>query len=183
MDKRIIDSNSNYTNLLCYQKAVVIYDLTYHFCTRFIDKRDRTYDQMIQAARSGKQNIVEGVVDKASSYEMAIKLLNVARASLKELLEDYKDYLRTRNHCVWSVDSKEVAAMRKLGVEKNDPEYYIHLAESRSDDVIANMTIVLIYQADTLIMRYIKSVEEDFKTNGGIKERLHKLRMESKNPG
>lgn len=182
MDKHIIDSNCNYTDLLCYKKAVVIYDLTHHFCDRFIDKRDRTYDQMTQAARSGKQNIVEGVVDKASSYEMAIKLLNVARGSLKELLEDYKDYLRTHNHCVWAVDSKEVEVMRRLGVEREDSAYFLRVAESRTAETIANMSIVLIYQADTLIMRYIKSVEEDFKANGGVKERLYKIRMEFKNP-
>ena len=95
---RIIDSNTNYSDLLCYKKTVVIYDITHHFCKRFVEPRDRTYDQMIQAARSGKQNIVEGTIDKASSYEMCLKLLNVARGSLKELLEDYKDYLRVNGH-------------------------------------------------------------------------------------
>ena len=84
-DSRIVHSNRNYTSLLCYQKALVVYDLTYHFCERFLDKRDRTYDQMIQAARSGKQNIVEGVVDLSTSFEMVIKLLNVSRGSLAEL--------------------------------------------------------------------------------------------------
>ena len=177
---RIIDSNTNYTDLLCYKKAVVIYDLTHHFCNRFIDKRDRTFDQMIQAARSGKQNIVEGTIDKASSYEMCLKLLNVARGSLKELLEDYKDYLRVNGFAVWGVDSAEVVAMRRIGIENSAPDYFLHLAESRTDAVIANMLIVLIYQADTLIMRYIKAIEDDFKQNGGVKERLYNLRTEAK---
>lgn len=180
--KSIIDNGHwSYETLLCYQKAVVIYDLTYHFCRRFISPRDRTYDQMIQAARSGKQNIVEGTIDKASSYEMCLKLLNVARGSLKELLEDYKDYLRVNGHKVWSADSVEVRTMRRIGIENSDPEYFLRLAESRSDSVIANMAIVLIYQADTLIMRYIKSVEDDFMQHGGVKERLYKLRTETNN--
>lgn len=178
---RIIDSNTNYSDLLCYKKTVVIYDITHHFCKRFVEPRDRTYDQMIQAARSGKQNIVEGTIDKASSYEMCLKLLNVARGSLKELLEDYKDYLRVNGHKVWSADSVEVRTMRRIGIENSDPEYFLRLAESRSDSVIANMAIVLIYQADTLIMRYIKSVEDDFMQHGGVKERLYKLRTEANN--
>ncbi len=94
MSSNHINLNTNYHKLLCYQKSVVVYDLTYHFCSRFIDKHDRTYDQMIQAARSGKQNIVEGYGDMATSKEMGIKLFNVARASLMELAEDYGDYLR-----------------------------------------------------------------------------------------
>ena len=177
MEERIVNSNNNYTKLICYQKAVIIYDLTYHFCSRFIDKRDRTFDQMVQAARSGKQNIVEGTVDRATSYEMALRLVNVARASFKELMEDYKDYLRTREKQQWALDSKEVAFMREFGIKNAEPEVYLTIAESRSDEVIANMVIVLLHQADTLIMRYIRSIEEDFKNNGGVKEKLYKTRL------
>jgi four helix bundle suffix protein len=183
MHARIVNSNSNYTELLCYKKAVVIYDLTHHFCARFIDTHDRTFDQMIQAARSGKQNIVEGTVDKATSYEMAIKLINVARGSLKELLEDFKDYLRVRGLKLWPLDSREVEAMRKLGVEQSDPVYYVKMAESRSAEVIANMVIVLLYQADTLLMRYIASIEDEFRINGGVKERMYAARVEVKQRG
>jgi four helix bundle suffix protein len=138
---------------------------------------------MIQAARSGKQNIVEGTVDKATSYEMAIKLINVARASLKELLEDYKDYLRVNGHTQWSLDSKEVDAMRRLGTEHTESEYFVALAESRTADVIANMVVVLLYQADTLLMRYIASIEAEFKAQGGVKEKMHAVRMEVKQRG
>lgn len=183
MCARIVNSNHNYSTLLCYKKAVVIYDLTHHFCTRFIDARDRTFDQMVQAARSGKQNIVEGTVDKATSYEMAIKLINVARGSLKELLEDYKDFLRVNGHELWSFDSKEVDAMRRLGTEHTESEYFVKLAESRTADVIANMVVVLLYQADTLLMRYIASIEDEFKANGGVKEKMYAVRMEVKQRG
>lgn len=180
MSNRIVNSNHNYTDLLCYKKAVVIYDLTHHFCTRFIGVHDRTFDQMIQAARSGKQNIVEGTVDKATSYEMAIKLINVSRGSLKELLEDYKDYLRVNGLALWSLDSKEVDAMRRLGTEHTDSSYFLKLAESRSAGVVANMVVVLLYQADTLLMRYLASIEDEFRSEGGVKERMYALRMSAK---
>ena len=183
MEHQIIASNNNYEELLCYKKAQVIYDLTYHFCTRFIDKYDRTFDQMIQAARSGKQNIVEGIIDSSSSIEMAIKLINVARGSHKELLEDFKDYLRTRNMKQWEYGSREVAAMRKIGTEHTDSEYYIRLAESRTDDVIANMTIVLLHQEDKLILGYLRHIEERFKSEGGIKERMYHVRKAVQNRG
>ena len=176
MSDRIISQSNNYENLLCYKKALVIYDLTYHFCTRFIDKKDRTYDQMIQAARSGKQNIVEGAVDGASSYEISLKLTNIARGSLRELLEDYKDYLRVRNLKMWESNSKEVTVMRKLGVDNDSPNYFVGLAQSRSDEVIANMVIVLLCQADTLIKRYLDYIEAKFKKEGGIKERMYNIR-------
>ena len=180
MDKCLVQPNRNYTSLLCYQKALVIYDLTYHFCERFIDKRDRTYDQMIQAARSGKQNIVEGTIDKSTSYEMMIKLLNVSRGSHMELLEDYKDYLRVRKLRLWDTTSKEVEAMRKLGVEHSDSDYFVGIAETRSDEVIANMVIVLLYQADVLTLRYIEHIEAEFRKHGGIKERMYAVRISAR---
>ena len=176
----IVDSNRGYTKLLCYQKTVVIYDLTFHFCSRFIDKRDRTFDQMIQAARSGKQNIVEGYVDRATSFEMALKLYNVARGSLAELCEDYLDYLRVHNMCRWSDGSKEKEAMRRLGMEHADSEFFIKLAESRSDETIANMVLVLLYQADHLLYNFIQSEEQEFLKNGGIKERMYQARVKQR---
>ncbi|MBP3432292.1 MAG: four helix bundle suffix domain-containing protein [Alistipes sp.] len=176
MNQQIVQANYNYKELLCYKKAVVIYDLTYHFCNRFLVKYDRTFNQMIQAARSGKQNIVEGSIDKSSSYEMAISLINVARGSYKELLEDYTDYLRARNLQLWDFNSKEVTAMRKYGIEHYDPQTFVRLAENRNDEVIANMVIVLLYQEDTLLMRYLNSIENEFQLNGGIKEKMYSLR-------
>ncbi len=179
--KSIIDNGHwSYETLLCYQKAVVIYDLTYHFCNRFIDKRDRTFDQMIQAARSGKQNIVEGYTDASTSYEVALKLYNIARGSLKELLEDYRDYLRTRGLSEWSVGSAQNRAMRKIGKEHTDSSYYINLAESRGDETIANMLIVLLSQEDKILMNFIVAEGERFRCEGGFKEKLTRVRLEKR---
>lgn len=176
----LVQSNRNYTSLLCYQKALVIYDLTYHFCERFIDKRDRTYDQMLKAARSGKQNIVEGSVDKSTSYEMMIKLLNVSRGSLAELKEDYLDYIRTRRLRLWEDGSAEKMAMRRLGIEHSDSLYFVALAESRNDETIANMVLVLLYQAEHLIYNYIKHIEGRFLEEGGFREKLYYARVKSR---
>ena len=173
--------NSNYSKLLCYQKSVVIYDLTFHFCKRFIDIKDRTYDQMIQAARSGKQNIVEGHADMATSKESGLKLFNVARGSLLELLEDYKDYLRVRNMRLWEDNSNEVTAMAKLGVEHSDSRYFVGLAESRTDEVVANMVIVLIRQALSLTTKYIDRVSENFANEGGFREQMMQIRLNTRN--
>ena len=127
-NNNLITWNLNYQRLLCYQKSVAIYDLTYHFCNKYIGSRDRTYDQMVQAARSGKQNIVEGYGALATSKESGIKLFNVARASLLELYEDYNDYLRVRGMRIWESESTEVKAMVKLSVENSDSRYFVSLA-------------------------------------------------------
>ena len=172
--------NSNYSKLLCYQKAVIIYDLTFHFCKRFIDVKDRTHDQMIQAARSGKQNIVEGYVDRATSFEMALKLYNIARGSLAELREDYLDYLRVRGMCCWGDGSQEKEAMRRLSAEHSDSDFFLKLAESRNDETIANMVLVLLYQTEHLLYNFIQSQEREFLESGGIKERMYKARVKKR---
>src|ERR687885_236897 len=107
MSAGFIPPHGNYRELLSYQKAEVVYDLTYHFCRRFLSRGDRTIDQMVQAARSGKQNIAEGCQAAGTSKEMEIKLIGVARASLEELLADYRDFLRVRDLPLWAKDSKE----------------------------------------------------------------------------
>src|SRR5437867_11756943 len=106
--------HGNYRELLSYQKAEIVYDLTYRFCQRLLSKGDRTIDQMIQAARSGKQNIAEGSKAAGTSKETEIKLTNVARASLEELLIDYRDFLRVRDLPLWDKNSKEAQFVRKL---------------------------------------------------------------------
>ena len=179
-DRNKIIWNSNYEKLLCYQKAVVIYDLTYHFCNRYIDKRDRTFDQMIQAARSGKQNIVEGHADMATSKESGIRLFNIARGSLLELLEDYKDYLRVHNMRQWEDYSEEAVMMAKLGIEHNDPKYFIKLTETRTDSIVANMTIVLIRQAISLTTKYLDRVCDNFSKEGGFREQMTAIRLKSR---
>src|ERR1039457_5854790 len=108
-----------YENLRSFQMARIVYDGTVRFCERFLKKSDRTYDQMVQAARSGKQNILEGCQASGTSKETEIKLINVARASLEELLEDYRDFLRVRDAALWKKNSKEALFARKLGTKKD----------------------------------------------------------------
>lgn len=173
-------NNDSYRNFTAYQKAVIIYDLTYHFCDRFIGYGDRTKDQMIQAARSGKQNIVEGKAASLTSSETHIKLLNVARSSFQELLVDFEDYLRTRKLQIWESDSNKVKAMRKLGISYTDPKIFIKLAEDRDDEVIANMVIVLIHQEDVLLRKHIEKQLSKFVNEGGFRESLSKARMNNR---
>ena len=178
MNKILDNGHRDFSRLICYQKAVIIYDLTYHFCTRFIAKSDRTFDQMVQAARSGKQNIVEGYTESTTSYEVALKLYNIARGSLKEILEDYKDYLRTRGLREWELGSTENRTMREIGKQHTDSEYYIRLAESRNDEVIANMAIVLLHQEDIILKNFIDSELSRFAEEGGFREKLTTIRLE-----
>ncbi len=119
MSSGFIPKHGGYRDLLSYRKALIGYDATVRFCERFLEKRDRTVDQMVQAARSGKQNIIEGSMASATSKESEIKLTNVARASLEELLEDYHDFLRTRGHALWEKNSRHALFVRKLGADKN----------------------------------------------------------------
>ena len=117
-----IQPHGGYQDLLSYRKSLIGYDATVHFCKWFLDKRDRTVDQMVQAARSGKQNIIEGSMASGTSKEMEIKLMNVARASLEELLEDYRDFLRTNDGLLWDKNSEQALFVRKLG-RKDDESY------------------------------------------------------------
>lgn len=116
-----IPVHGGYQSLLSYQKAEIVYDATVRFCARFLDKRDRTVDQMVQAARSGKQNIVEGSMASGTSKETELKLTNVARASLEELLTDYRDFLRTRDAPEWDKNSPEAQYVRKLSAGRIAP--------------------------------------------------------------
>ena len=175
--KTLTSNTGSYRKLKAYCKAEVIYDLTYYFCEKYFHRGDRTIDQMVQAARSGKQNIVEGNAVVATSTETFLKLLGVARGSLQELLKDYEDYLRVRHLRLWELDSKEVAAMRKLGIEHEDSAFFLSLAETRSDEVVANMVVVLIYQADTLLNGYIQRHYNKFLQEGGFREKLTRERL------
>lgn len=176
----LIRQSANYKKLLSYQKTDVIYQITFDFCTRFLTKGDRTVDQMIQAARSGKQNIIEGCAASATSAKTEIKLVNVAKASLKELLEDYEDYLKTRHHRQWEKGSVEYEVMRRLGKEHNDAEYFLQLTSSRPPETIANMATILINQADFLLHRQLERLEQDFIKNGGFSERMTSLRKKNR---
>ncbi len=167
--------------MLFYKKSVAVYDLTYLFCERYIDKKDRTYDQMIQAARSGKQNIVEGYVDGATSLESCLKLLNIARGSLMELLEDYEDYLRNHQLRVWNQGGIEHEAMINLSRRGCDSGDYLDIAKTRNDEVIANMAIILIKDTESLLYKYIQRKEHDFLAHGGFREKLTRERLKVRN--
>src|SRR6516162_220783 len=170
--------HGNYRELLSYKKAKVVYDVTFAFCGRFLAKGDRTIDQMIQAARSGKQNILEGSKASGTSKEMEIKLTNTARASLEELLDDYQDYLRSRQCRHWEKNSREAQFVRRRAA-KPEPTYedFREFCETRSAEVVANIAICLIHQTNYLLDQQIRRLERDFIHEGGIRERMTRVRL------
>ena len=180
MEKSIYLTPGNYKNLIVYQKAEAIYDITYYFCHTYLRKGDRTIDQMVQAARSGKQNIVEGSAASVTSKETEIKLTNVAKASLLELLIDYEDFLRTREFRQWEKDSVEVQAMRKLCREHNDSAFYMNIVKTRPSETIANMAICMIKQNDYMLFKMLEKLEKQFLSEGGLRERMTRMRLEER---
>jgi four helix bundle suffix protein len=177
----VLPPRGDYQTLLSYQKSEVIYQITYRFCERFLKRGDRTVDQMVQAARSGKQNIVEGSKAATTSKEMEIKLTNVARASLEELLEDYRDYLKVRDLPVWDKQSREAAYARKLGMTSPlSFEVFREFTETRPAQVVANIAICLIHQANYLLDQQLKRLEKDFLKDGGLRERMTRARLQAR---
>ncbi len=169
--------------MLSYKKSAIVYSATVKFCERFINIKDRTYDQMVQAARSGKQNIIEGSKASGTSKETEIRLTNVARASLEELLEDFKDYIRNRKEVIWDKDSREALYVRKLAYTKDESyeNTYEQFIETRSGVVCANIILCLIHQCNYLLDQQIRRLEEDFIMNGGLRERMYQARKNYKN--
>ena len=181
-DTGFIPPHGNYEELLSYQKAEVVYDLTFRFCQRFLTRGDRTIDQMVQAARSGKQNIVEASKASGTSKEMEIKLTNVARASLEELLNDYRDFLRVRDFVIWEKDSKEARYVRNIGHKSHVTyEAYRETCETRPAKVVANIALCLIHQTNYLLDRQIRRLEQDFIKEGGLRERMTRARLQHRN--
>jgi four helix bundle suffix protein len=181
MPQGFIPPHGGYKKLLSYQRAEVVYDATVHFCDHFIDRRSRTHDQMVQAARSGKQNIIEASMASATSKETELKLTNVARASLEELLADYRDFLRVRGVQEWPLGHAYVRRLRELirtpgasyetfrkGIENPDPV------------IAANVIIGLIRVASTLLDRQLRNLEEAFVKEGGLRERMTRARLEER---
>jgi four helix bundle suffix protein len=165
-------------NLYFYRKSDAIYQLTVDFCHRFLPLYgDRTVDQMVQAARSGKQNIVEGSEDGQTSSEMEIKLLNVARGSLQELRSDYLDYLNTHHLAVWSSDNERQQRLRDFCHSHNDFSDYEPLVVKMNDEEMANLLLTLCHQTDKMMCAYIEKLEHRFVTEGGIKERMTAARL------
>ena len=180
MAEELIPHRGNYKKLLSYQKADVIFCITYYFVEHYLKRGDRTCDQMIQAARSGKQNIIEGCAASSTSSKTEIKLVNVAKASLQELLEDYEDFLKTRGFKQWEEDSVELKTMRELGRQHNDAPFFMDLIQTRPPEIIANMCIVLIKQADYLLFKQLQRLEKDFLKNGGFSERMYRIRSDKR---
>ena len=160
-----------------YQKSEVLYQMTFAFCRRFLPLHgDRTVDQMVQAARSGKQNIIEGTEDGMTSTEMHIKLLNVARGSLQELREDYRDYLVSRNLQIWTASHPRYAQMQSFCKEHNRLEDYQPFMQKWSDEEMANIAYTLGCMTDAMLNHHLKTTEKEFVEQGGIKERMHAAR-------
>ncbi len=179
--KGFIPPNSGYRNLLSFQKAEIIYDGTVYFTDRFFGKYDRTVGQMVQAARSGKQNIAEASVASATSKETEIKLTNVARASLEELLIDYEDFLRTKKLPIWDKNHRLSLRLRELNRKPNaNYETFKKAIENESPEICANALRGLIIIATYLLNRQIKSLEEAFLKEGGLRERMSRARIESR---
>ncbi|KPL11258.1 four helix bundle protein [candidate division BRC1 bacterium SM23_51] len=185
----LIPPHGGYRKLRSFQCAQLVYDATVVFCDRFVDKRSRTHDQMVQAARSGVQNIAEGSMASATSKKTELKLTGVARASLEELLLDYEDFLRQRGLRIWDKNSPEALAVRRRyqsdwsdgsdrsdrsdGSDKSDP-YGVATATA---EVAANTLICLINQASFLLGRQLQRLEQQFLSEGGFTERLYRRRQ------
>lgn len=177
-DYQFLKQKGNYKGLIAYQKAECIYDITHHFAHQYQEKGDRTVDQMVQAARSGKQNIAEGASASTTSSETELKLMNVARASLQELLIDYEDFLRVRGLEQWAVDDPRAEQTRRVCSAHNDSAYYREQIESRSAATTANIAITLIHQEDVVLRKLINRLQADFVKEGGVREKMSQARRE-----
>lgn len=185
--------SGGYRNTASFQTATLIYDATYRFCEEFVDSRSRTLDQMVQAARSGRQNIAEGSRAAATSSQTELRLVNVARSSLEELLLDYEDYLRHRRLALWALSSAEARAVREVPrrfrkdqsdqsdlTDLSDQQrwaLYAHWLEHERAEVRANAVICLIHQANYLLDRQIAGLEAAFVEEGGYSEQLATARL------
>lgn len=178
-----IPTHGGYRNLFSYQKAEIIYDGTVYFTSRFFHKYDRTVGQMVQAARSGKQNIAEASMASATSKETEIKLTNVARASLEELQIDYEDFLRTKKLPLWEKNHRLVARLRELNKSTPKPNYetFIKAIEHESPEICANTMITLIKICTYLLKQQLKQLESAFIKEGGLRERMTKARIDERN--
>jgi four helix bundle suffix protein len=178
MPEGFIPPHGGYRKLFAYQRAETVYDATVRFCERFLDRRDRTVDQMIQAARSGKQNIIEGSMASGTSKETEIKLTNVARASFEELLADYQDYLRNKRLPLWTKDDPRAREVRALAQGQNvSYETYAAYVERGTAEEAANTVICLIHQANYLLDQHIRRLETAFVEEGGLRERMTRARL------
>lgn len=178
---KIIAPHGGYQKLKSYQSAEIVHDATVRFCERFISKKSRTVDQMVQAARSGKQNIAEGSMVSGTSKKLELKLVGVARASLEELLVDYQDFLRQRGLPLWSKDHPMAQDIRKLAylVNRSYTTYMTYIEEG-TPEIAANTVICLIHQTNYLLDQQLRQMEKQFLQEGGFTERLYNARQAKK---
>jgi restriction system protein len=178
-EEGFIRPHGGFKDLVTYQKALIIYEATFYLAEHWVRIGSRTRDQMEQGARSGKQNILEGSLAAATPSETEIKLTNVARASLGELLEDYLDFLRLRHLPIWDKDRPEALAIRRLAKPGEEVSYETYRANIESEDaeIVGNTMICLIVQTCYLLDRQIRQQEQDFLKHGGIRERMTKARL------
>lgn len=153
-----------------YRKSAVVCDVTEMFVRRAFPYQTRTMDQMRQAARSCKQNIVEGVSDATISMEMAIKLIGVARGSMRELKEDYLDFLHQNQHAIWDLDNPMLHRCRQFCIECDDRDEFTQKCWGMSDDIVANTMVTQLSQLDSMLSSLLKKMEEEFVEQGGLKE-------------
>ena len=180
---KVIAPHGGYRELRSYQNAEIVYDATVKFCDKFIDRRSRTHDQMVQAARSGKQNIAEGSMASATSKKTELKLVGVARASLEELLLDYHDFLRQRQLPVWEKNHPTAQAVRKLAYSENRSyTTYRSYFEEASPEIAANTLICLIHQTNYLLDQLLRQLEQQFLKEGGFTEKLYRARSQARRP-
>lgn len=173
----VLRKQSNWESLYFYQKSQVLYQLTFIFVQRYLKRGDRTIDQMVQAARSGKQNIVEGSADGVTSMEMEIKLMNVARSSIKELKEDYEDYLVSRQLRLWQKNHPRYDKMVDFCKQHNKLEDYQPYFDKWDDETMANVALSLCHFVDRMMTNYEQRLEKTFVEEGGIKERMTAARV------
>ena len=174
---QLIPPHGGYRELKSFQHAELVYDSTVKFCDRFINRHSRTHDQMVQAARSGRQNIAEGSQASGTSKKFELKLVGVARASLEELLLDYEDFLRQRGLPRWGKDHPAAQVVRSLVYETNRSySTYRSYIETSPPEVAANTIICLIHQTNYLLDRQLRRLENVFLEEGGFTERLYRAR-------
>ena len=177
----LIPPHGGYRELKSFQMAEIVYDATVRFCDRFVDRRSRTHDQMVQAARSGRQNIAEGSMASGTSKKTELKLVGVARASLEELLLDLEDFLRQRGLARWGKDHAEALKIRALARKENRSySTYKTYFEESGPDVVANALICVVHQTNYLLDQQLRALEKDFLENGGFTERLYQARSQAR---
>jgi len=177
----LIPPHGGYEKLKSFQQAELVYDATVKFCDRFIDRRSRTHDQMVQAARSGKQNIAEGSQASGTSKKIELKLVGIARASLEELLIDYRDFLRQREMALWEKEHPLAQEVRKLAYRENRTyKTYRAYIEERDAEVAANTLICMIHQTNFLLDRQLRHLEATFLQDGGFTEKLYRARSDER---